>query len=388
MGNVDEAFNAGTGEMELLSPAGSFEGLKAAVSAGADAVYLGGDRFGARAYARNFSPEELLAAIDYVHLRGKRLYLTVNTLLKNTELKDVVPYLEPLYEQGLDAVLVQDFGVLKRIHEAFPDLPIHASTQMTVTGSRGMNFLSQFGVTRVVPARELSLEELTQMHQESPLEIETFVHGALCYSISGMCLHSSLIGGRSGNRGRCAQPCRLNYEAGPVKGKKKQAYGNKEARPDMTKPCCLLSMKDLCGIDLLPELMAAGVSSLKIEGRMKQPAYTAGVTAVYRKYLDLLKEAGPRQYRVDPKDRQELLAVFSRGGSCEGYYHQHNGKNMIFFTGSEKIAGEYGTPPAEKKLPVSGRLYLRMDEPVSLELWRGDQKEKAVVITGKPAQHA
>ena len=192
---------------ELLAPAGSLAIFKAVVAAGADAVYVGGSKFGARAYADNFSDEELLEALDYAHLYGRRVYLTVNTLLKNSEIEQVCAYLQPFYEHGLDAVLVQDFGVLTAIHERFPDLAIHTSTQMTVTGVEAARLFSGYGVTRMVMARELSLNEMKRIREETGMELEAFVHGALCYCYSGQCLFSSMLGGRSGNRGRCAQPC-------------------------------------------------------------------------------------------------------------------------------------------------------------------------------------
>ncbi len=294
---------------ELLAPAGSYEGFEAALGAGADAVYVGGAMFGARAYAQNFDKEELLRAIDTAHLHGKKLYLTVNTLLKNRELKEQLPeYLAPYYEAGLDAVIVQDMGVFSLIKEQFPGLHLHASTQMTVTGPDGMRFLERQGAARVVAARELSLEELSAMHKASPIEIEAFIHGALCYSYSGQCLMSSILGGRSGNRGRCAQPCRLSYQVGHS-GKK---------------DLCPLSLKDICTIEILPQILEAGVTSLKIEGRMKQPSYTAGVTAMYRKYLDILLEKGSDSYYVEEKDKKFLLDLFNRGGSCTGYYQMQN----------------------------------------------------------------
>ena len=252
---------------ELLAPAGSMEALKAAVSAGADAVYLGGAAFGARAYAKNLDEQEILSAIDYVHLRNRKLYLTVNTLLKEEELEEkLYPYLRPYYEQGLDAVIVQDMGVLKAVRSWFPDLDIHASTQMTVTGSAGARFLESLGATRVVPARELSFAEIQKIHRKTNLEIECFVHGALCYCYSGQCLFSSLIGGRSGNRGRCAQPCRLPYEA----------YDKDNHRMGEPGDRYPLSPKDMCTVELLPEIVKSGIMSLKIEGRMKKPEYTAG----------------------------------------------------------------------------------------------------------------
>ena len=359
---------------ELLAPAGSFEGLVAALGAGADAVYLGGSAFGARAYARNFDEEELLRAIDLCHIHGRKLYLTVNTLMKNREIRqDLIPYILPYVREGIDAVLVQDLGAARVLRRYFPDLPLHASTQMAVTGPEGMAMLEELGFTRVVPARELSLAEIRQMHERSSLEIETFVHGAMCYSYSGMCLMSSLIGGRSGNRGRCAQPCRLEY-----RGK----AGGRE-----TKPVCLLSMKDLNTLDLIPELAGAGIASLKIEGRMKQPSYTAGVTAVYRKYLDLLRSEGEENYHVEQADRERLLALFSRGGSGEGYYHQHNGKNMIYFYNAEKKEQMELPSPAVPKRAVRGEILLRAGEPMRLEASAGDIKVQVLGACPSPARN-
>ena len=353
-------------ETELLAPAGSYEGFEAALGAGADAVYAGGSLFGARAYAANFVEEELVRAIRVSHIHGKKFYLTVNTLLKNPEISGrLYEFLLPCYEAGLDGVIVQDLGVLRFIRRNFPGLNIHASTQMTVTGPRGMKFLEEQGVTRVVPARELSLEEIGAMHRASPLEIETFIHGALCYSFSGRCLMSSLLGGRSGNRGRCAQPCRL---PGQVTDGSGTCRGGKDF--------CPLSLKDLCTLSLLPEILGAGVTSLKIEGRMKQPAYTAGVTAVYRKYLDLLLERGPEHYRVDPEDERRLLEVFSRGGSCSGYYHRHNGREMMDFA-NEKKRGEPAVEIRKRKEKIYGKLILFPGSPAILELSCRDASVRA-----------
>ena len=335
------------GNTELLAPAGSYEGFEAALGAGADAIYVGGTMFGARAYACNFDEEELLRAIDVAHIHGKKLYLTVNTLLKNKELKDeLLNYLRPFYNAGLDAAIVQDMGVFSLLKEEMPELHLHASTQMTVTGPEGMKFLAEQGATRVVAARELSLEELTRMHAASPIEIEAFVHGALCYSYSGQCLMSSLLGGRSGNRGRCAQPCRLPYEVDRFKGHK---YKKGEF--------CPLSLKDICTVEILPEILEAGVTSLKIEGRMKQPAYTAGVTAMYRKYLDLLLEKGAENYHVEEKDKKYLLDLFNRGGSCTGYYQMGNGPQMMAFTNEKKTADITPVITARKE-KIRGKLTL------------------------------
>ena len=320
---------------ELLAPAGSYEGLQAVIRAGADAVYIGGNMFGARAYADNPDTEKLKKAIDFTHIHGKKIYLAVNTLLKNQELYgQLYDFMAPFYEQGADGVIVQDFGVLSFLKKEFPEIPIHASTQMTVTGPEGARLLQQAGVSRVVPARELSLEEIKTIHQETGMEIECFVHGALCYCYSGMCLFSSMLGGRSGNRGRCAQPCRLPYEVhsqGKILNNRDSQY--------------VLSPKDMCTIDILPEILEAGVYSLKIEGRMKRPEYAAGVTSIYRKYLDLL-EKNPREYKVSETDRKILLDLYQRDGFNQGYYHQHNGRDMMAVV-------NYKEQKKGKKNPVS-----------------------------------
>ena len=300
-------------EIEILAPAGSYDSLKAAIAAGADAVYIGGTRFGARAYADNLEQEKMLEVIDYVHLHGRKIYMTVNTLLKETELKcELYDYLLPYYEHGLDAVIVQDIGVLKYIREQFPDLPIHASTQMTVNDVLGAKFLEKIGVERVVTSREMHIDEIREIANQTDLEIESFVHGALCYCYSGQCLYSSLIGGRSGNRGQCAQPCRLPYR---VNNDKKSQY--------------ILSLKDICTLEYIPEILEAGICSLKIEGRMKKPEYVALVTAMYRKYVDLYLSKGKDGFFVNPKDKEKLLDLYNRGGSHGGYYHTKNGKDMI-----------------------------------------------------------
>lgn len=304
---------------ELLAPAGSMESLHAAVQAGADAVYIGGQRFGARAYADNPDQDHLREAIDYCHFHGRALYMTVNTLLKETEMGQLYEYLAPLYEHGLDAVIVQDLGVLSWIREQFPDLPIHASTQMTVTGAEGASFLKERGVTRVVTARELSLREIQEIYKKTGMEIESFVHGALCYCYSGQCLLSSLIGGRSGNRGRCAQPCRLPYE-----------LYEKEKSIRSSEGTYLLSPKDMCTLSMLPEILNSGVYSLKIEGRMKKPEVTAGVVRIYRKYLDICLKSGNREALcVSREDQRELMDLYNRGGFSQGYYKTHNGKEMM-----------------------------------------------------------
>ncbi len=314
---------------ELLAPAGSVETMYAAFAAGADAVYIGGSRFGARAYADNAESEPLLEAIDYAHLHGKKLYLTVNTLLKEQEMDDLYAYLLPFYRQGLDAVIVQDFGVFRRIRECFPDLAIHASTQMTMSGALSALKLKELGATRIVTPRELSLAEIRRIHESCDLEIESFVHGALCYCYSGQCLFSSIAGGRSGNRGRCAQPCRMAYI---VEQNEKVILPQQKGY--------ILSPKDLCTIELLPQLIEAGIYSLKIEGRMKKPEYTAGVVSIYRKYLDRYLSNPKAAYRVSEADKRHLLGLFNRKGFTDGYYTRHNGSSMITYTAPDFRAGE------------------------------------------------
>ena len=351
---------------ELLAPAGSFAILKAVLNAGADAVYAAGNRFGARAYAKNFTEEEMLAAIDYVHLKGKRLYLTVNTLLKDAEIKELYGYLAPLYEAGLDAVIVQDIGVLHFIRTHFPGLPIHASTQMTVTGAYSARLLLEEGCSRIVTARELSLEEISDIYRKTGAEIESFVHGALCYSYSGQCLLSSMIGGRSGNRGRCAQPCRLSY--GLLAGQEAQERRGGESYP--------LSLKDLCTIRMIPELVKSGIYSFKIEGRMKQAEYAAGVTAIYRKYLDIYERNPSRPYRVSDEDYQRLLDLGNRCGFTDGYYRRRNGREMVTFQkpSHEKnisitpLIHEDADGGSDNKENIKGILRLSINNTVSLVL--------------------
>lgn len=306
-------------QVEILSPAGSMESFRAAINAGADAVYMGGNMFGARAYASNFGEEELKRALEIAHVHGRKVYLTVNTLLKNDEIENkLYDFLRPAYENGLDAVLVQDFGVFEFIRRNFPEIDIHASTQMTTNGTFSARLLQEKGATRIVTSRELSLEEIRAIRRETSLEIESFVHGALCYCYSGQCLLSGMIGTRSGNRGRCAQPCRLKYTACDRDG---DVLGKKDLH--------VLSPKDMCALELLPDIIDAGVYSLKIEGRMKSPEYTAGVVAVYRKYVDLYLALGRVGYQVNPKDVEVLMDLFNRGNFSHGYYLMQNGPQMM-----------------------------------------------------------
>lgn len=380
-------------DIELLAPAGSYESLKAAVNAGADAVYMGGSRFGARAYAQNPEQEDLCRGIRFAHLHGCKLYLTVNTLLKDQELSELGAYLKPYYESGVDAVIVQDFGVFSYLREYFPDLPIHASTQMTILGSEGASFLKELGASRIVTARELSLSELREIHQKVDIEIESFIHGALCYCYSGQCLFSSMLGGRSGNRGRCAQPCRLPYQ---LKEKGRTISSPKEPY--------LLSPKDMCTIELLPEIIEAGVCSLKIEGRMKRPEYTAGVVRIYRKYLDDFLIHGKEGYRVSEEDYRELETLYNRGGFSQGYYKVQNGRNLISLSrpnhfekkGKEALAKKQAYEAlladlnknyveTEKKEKIWGSLFVSPGLPVELTV---SCRKALVKVTGEAAQEA
>lgn len=341
-------------DFELLAPAGNLEILKGVIESGADAVYVGGSMFGARAYANNFTEEELLEAIDFAHLRGVKVYLTVNTLIKNSEFSKLYDYLLVYYKRGLDAVIVQDLGVVKAIHEYFPSMEIHTSTQMTVTGADGVRFLSQFGVTRVVMAREVSLAEMKRIHEETGMELEAFVHGALCYSYSGQCLFSSILGGRSGNRGRCAQPCRLPYT---VEGKKDEF---------------ILSLKDMCGIKALDKLHDAGVYSLKIEGRMKQLEYACGVVKYYRSYIDSMKP-------VSDADYDRIKALGNRCGFTDRYYFDHNGSDMVTYVKPNFVSNAAEPSPEKRKLSIEGELVLRESKPGSLTVKRGDVTYKASI---------
>ncbi len=310
---------------EILAPCGSIASLKGAIAAGADAVYIGGRKFGARAFAENPEETDLLSAIDFVHLNGKKIYMTVNTLLKEKEIRnELYDCIKPVYEQGLDAVIVQDFGVMEFLRNEFPDLSLHASTQMTVTTAYGAELLREkYGITRVVPSRELSLSELHHFREHTNLELECFVHGALCYSYSGQCLFSSMIGGRSGNRGRCAQPCRQKYELFLDSGKINESYA--------------MSLKDMCTLEVLPELIEAGIDSFKIEGRMKKPEYTAVITSCYRNLANLYLEKGAEGYNKFLDDNPSFLEdtvskakeLYNRGGFSKGYYFSYHGKDMM-----------------------------------------------------------
>lgn len=346
-------------KIEVLAPAGSPAIAHAVVGAGADAIYFAGNAFGARAYAPNFTRQETAEMLDFVHLHRKKAYLTVNTLLKNPEMeRQLYEDLRFYYEAGVDAVLVQDFGVLMMLRKYFPDLPIHASTQMNITTRFGAEFLAKYGVRRIVAARELSLAEIRTLCGTS-VEIEVFVHGALCVCYSGQCLMSSFLGGRSGNRGRCAQPCRLPYDVLDEHGKKLATPGK-----------YMLSPKDLCGVAELPALIEAGVRSLKIEGRMKQAAYAATVTSVYRKYVDLYLEQGKEHFAISDEDMELLLASGSRNGFTNAYFFVHNSPEMMSFSDSShgnKV--DEATEFSDGKMPISGQFVAKVGEPLMLTIY-------------------
>lgn len=356
-------------ELELLAPAGSLKTLKAVIHAGADAVYLGGSMFGARAYANNFNEEELLEAIRFGHIHGRKIILAVNTLLKEYELGQLYDYLHPYYEAGLDAVIVQDMGVMEFIKTHFPNLPIHTSTQMTITNVDGARLLKEQGVERVVTAREMSLEEIQRIHDEVGVELESFIHGALCYCYSGQCLFSSIIGGRSGNRGRCAQPCRLSYEV--LQGEK--SLTGHHATP-------ILSLKDMCTLPFLYELADHGIYSFKIEGRMKTPEYAAGVVSIYRKYMDSYLDGS--RIPVEKKDIRALLELGNRGGFTNGYYYHHNDSDMLSGESAshnksegvlqDNIRREY--VETELKEKIKGKLILNKECPAKIEVQYGKIK--------------
>ncbi|MCR5657577.1 MAG: U32 family peptidase [Butyrivibrio sp.] len=371
--------------VELLAPAGNYETMLGAINAGADAVYLGGEGFGARAFADNFTNEEVIAAIKYAHLLGKKIYLTVNTLLKEKEVEDFRRFFAPFAYAGLDAAIIQDLGIFKIVKDEFPWVDIHASTQMTITGPEGARMLLDLGATRVVPARELSLKEIKGMHDyclmddRGGIEIEAFVHGAMCYSYSGACLFSSMVGERSGNRGRCAQPCRLPY--------KLNGHG---------KECYPLSLKDMCLVDRVPELIEAGIDSFKIEGRMKKPEYAAGVVSIYRKYIDDYYEKGLRE-KATEADKKVLSTLYLRSEIGEGYYFRHNSPDMVtlqdpsYNKQNEDTLNKIHETYLEnrKKFPVSLKCNIEAGKNIEIELISEDKELDArIKLAGQVADKA
>ena len=375
---------------ELLAPAGSRESFLGALSAGADAFYLAGQKFGARAYADNFTEEELVRTIREAHIFGRKIYLTVNTLTREDELAELTAYVRRLYLAGLDGVIVQDLGVIDAIREACPGLLLHASTQLSVTSAESVRLLKKLGVCRVVPARELSLRELEQLRREEEIEIEAFIHGAMCYSYSGRCLLSGFLGGRSGNRGRCAGTCRLPFRILDEDGKPALPDGKK-------KEYYPLSMKDMSVLTILPELMDAGIDSFKIEGRMKKPEYAAGVTAIYRKYIDYFsdwdRDGRKTPWKVDERDLDQLRSLYIRTGIGTGYYHTKNGRGLITidlpgYAGSdervlEEVRSRYLDHAPQR--PVSGFCRMAAGEPAQLTLLCGGA---AVTVSGQTVQPA
>lgn len=332
--------------IDLLSPVGDFESLKAAVQNGADSIYFGANLFSARAFAHNFDLEDLQKAILYAKIRGVKTNLTLNTLIKDNEFEDAIDLATKAYEFGIDAIIVQDLGLAKKLIEMFPDLPIHGSTQMTVHNLNGALELQELGFKRVVLSRELSADEIEYITKNSDIEIECFAHGALCISYSGQCLFSSMLGGRSGNRGKCAGPCRLPYEL--LENDKKIDSGY------------LLSTRDLCSLDFIPFFIKAGVACLKIEGRMKSPEYVATVTRIYRKYIDLA--LSDKDYVVEKQDRKELMQVFNRGLSSTGHLDNLENKNLVFKEKPNNMGLYLGTVSKFNK--SKGYITLTLKEPI------------------------
>lgn len=334
--------------IELLSPVGNFECLKAAVQNGADSIYLGADTFSARAFASNFSLPDLEKAIQYAKLRGVKTHLTLNTLITDDEIDDAIMVAKKAYEFGIDAIIVQDLGLATLLIKNFPDLPIHASTQMTVHNLNGALELQDLGFKRIVLSRELSITEIAHICKNTSVEIETFIHGALCISYSGQCLFSSMLGGRSGNRGKCAGPCRLPFELLENNTSIDSGY--------------LLSTKDLCGLDYIPELINAGVTSFKIEGRMKSPFYVATVTKIYRKYIDLA--LSDNDYIISPEDRKILLQVFNRGMSSSGHLSNEGNRNLVFKEKPNNMGLFLGK--IQKYNSKKGYITIKLNEPIEI----------------------
>lgn len=324
---------------ELLSPAGSWDALVAAVQSGADAVYLGGTQFSARAGAENFDLEHMAEAVRYCHIRGVKVFVTLNTLLKQKELhEEAVSYALSLYEIGVDALIVQDLGLASLLRLAVPDFPLHASTQMTVHSLAGAQALAKYGFRRIVLARELTFAQIREIKEKVAAEFEIFVHGAICQSYSGQCLFSSFLGGRSGNRGRCAQPCRLPYML-------------QDGAEQAVKKGYLLSPKDMCLLPHLQEIQQAGIDSLKIEGRLKRPEYVATVTGIYRKYLDSGKKPAPQ-------DIQALLDAFNRSGFTDGYYIGKTGAAMMSYASPSNTSAEKFDAEIKKRFTPSANFRL------------------------------
>ena len=357
--------------IDLLSPVGDFDCLKTAVQNGANSVYFGANLFSARAFASNFDLDELKNAIQYARIRGVKTNLTLNTLIKNDEFEDAFNLAKKAYEFGIDAIIVQDLGLAKMLIKSFPDLAIHASTQMSVHNLQGVLELQELGFKRVVLSRELSIGEIEYICRNSNVEIECFIHGALCISYSGQCLFSSMIGGRSGNRGKCAQPCRLPYKLLENNSVIDSGY--------------LLSTRDICGLDFIPDMINAGVTCLKIEGRMKKPEYVATVTRIYRKYIDLAESSEP--YVVDDADRKILMQAFNRGSFSCGHLSNEPNKKLVFKDKSDNMGLFLGK--VEKYNSNKGYITVKLNEPievgdtVALERESGTYNVSEVMVSNK-----
>ena len=387
---------------ELLSPAGSFESARAAVNAGADAIYMGGPLFSARAFAESSAKDMLLDSIEYCHMRDVRVFMTLNTLLKDSELDTVGEYLRPYVDKQLDGVIIQDMGVFRKVRELYPELELHVSTQAAITGARTAKRYMEMGAKRIVLARELSLEEIRSIRQQTGAELEVFAHGALCYCYSGDCLMSSFIGGRSGNRGKCAGTCRLPFDVTDINGNRLNKKDEKY----------LLSMCDLNTLKRLADMIEAGVYSFKIEGRMKSPEYTATVTSVYRKYLDIAEAAlsgleaekdcgfehrngdagasGTKTkaslYKVEKSDEKLLSEVFDRSGSTDGYLDHRNGRSMLTIHEKPELRSRDEQLIAlirekyidnDMRLPVDAFMHIKTGETLWLKLSCGDISAEA-----------
>ena len=341
-------------KVELLAPVGDWNCLKAAVQNGADAVYFGVEQFNARMYAANFNVEDMKQVIDYCKLRNVKTNLTLNTLLENCEFDNAVDLAKEAYKAGVDAIIVQDLGLAKYLIDNIPGLPIHASTQMTVHNLQGVLKLEKLGFDRVVLSRELSCEEIEYICKNCKVEIETFIHGALCICYSGQCLFSSVVGGRSGNRGKCVGPCRLPYE---LISENAETHERKSIDKGY-----LLSTKDLCGIAYLPRLIQAGVKCFKIEGRMKSPEYVATVTRIYRKYIDMVLNND--NFIIDEKDINDLMQVFNRGGFSDGHLDSKHNRNLIFPEKPSNMGIYLGT--IKKYNSNKGHITLQLEEDLEL----------------------
>lgn len=341
-------------KVELLAPVGDWNCLKAAVQNGADAVYFGVEQFNARMYAANFNVEDMKQVIEYCKLRNVKTNLTLNTLLENCEFDNAVDLAKEAYKTGVDAIIVQDLGLAKYLIDNIPGLPIHASTQMTVHNLQGVLKLEKLGFDRVVLSRELSCEEIEYICKNCKVEIETFIHGALCICYSGQCLFSSVVGGRSGNRGKCAGPCRLPYE---LISENAETHERKSIDKGY-----LLSTKDLCGIAYLPRLVQAGVKCFKIEGRMKSPEYVATVTRIYRKYIDMV--LNNYDFIIDEKDINDLMQVFNRGGFSDGHLDSKHNRNLIFPEKPSNMGIYLGT--IKKYNSNKGHITLQLEEDLEL----------------------